>query len=229
MKTLTARSTTNTNSNTSRPFFNKSGQGSFFSSSPEPKQAFFSSTPEIQRSPSSSSNSSSGNDSGGERPAPVRNEDGSCQCRLDICYRPIDLWYVPSHFKHGFINIIDSSCQHHNLYVDPSQHGGHSHAVDNVGGWDTSGENCVSREDFPCSLVDKLPASVAKYEALNVSYDATGGPNSNAFLEWIMYDAFGAHIPSPHPGLVAWNYYEENPQHRSSPPTQAGNPATPTP
>lgn len=177
-------------------------------------------------SSSSSSGSSSGSDSsdssgggeGGEIPTPTPKEDGTCDCRMDLCWRPIDLWYVPSHFKHGFINVIDSGCNTHNLYVDPGQHGGHSHAVDKNPGWDTSGERCLTHLGTLCSMVDQLPAATTRYEGLDVAYDATSGPNSNSFLEWILDEVGYTGIPSPHSGLMAWDYYTSNPAHRASPP-----------
>ena len=210
------------------------------------------SIPQLQRSPDSSSSSdgssssssdssrsSSGGppDGGAAWPTPTPNPAGGCQCRFDICWRPIQLWYVPSYYKHGFINIIDSSCRLHNLYVDPGQHGGHSHAVDNTPGWDTSGQRCLTFPNYPCSLVDGLAPATARYEALDVSYDATSGPNSNSFLEWILDAAGITGIPAPHGGLMAWDYYVSNPSRRSSPPrfrrapaaAPAAPPAAPAP
>jgi hypothetical protein len=174
--------------------------------------------PLIQRS----SDSSKGKPSQGPIPKPEFNPDGTCKCRVDLCWRGIHLWYVPSAFKHGFFNTIDSKCRTHNIYVDPSKHDGHSHAEDKVGGWDTSGEICIRYKNFPCKKVDKLSAATKKYEALDVVYHPVDGPNSNSFLEWIFYDATGISLSNPFRGLIAWDYYRDNPKNRNNPPRFAG-------
>jgi hypothetical protein len=171
-------------------------------------------TSTIQRSSGSSSRKAST----GPKPKPEFNPDGTCKCRMDLCWREIDLWYVPRVFKHGFINTFDSKCRTHNLYVDPSKHGGHSHAEDKVGGWDTSGEQCLSVRNFPCTWADKLSASTKKYERMDVTYSAVSGPNSNSFLEWVIHDATGKSWSCPKWGLIAWDYYRKNPKRRSNPP-----------
>jgi hypothetical protein len=206
--------------------------------------------PMLQRSPDSSSSKSSGSSnssdssrssgsepsgsksSSGSRsgviPTPTKKEDGTCDCRLDICWRPIQgFWGIIGAlgYKHGFLNVITSTCETHNLYVDPGQHPAgkesHSHAVDSTPGWDTSGEQCFTlntpTNKIPCSSIDKLPAATAKYEALDVAYSPKSGPNSNSFLEWILRDSrIGiSGLPS---GLSAWDYYIKNPGMRSSPP-----------
>ena len=202
----------------------------------EPATLKKSSFPTVQCSSDSSGSSSEGQ-TGSAWPTPVRDRDGTCQCRMDLCWRPIQLWYVPGYFKHGFINIVDNECRLHNLYVDPGQHGGHSHALDRTPGWDTSGEGCISlhprrlptmsfipgrsipsSSDTLCAVVERLPAATARYESLDVAYDPTDGPNSNSSLEWMLYEATGMHFRAPHGGLVAWDYYNDNPGHRRSPP-----------
>ncbi len=206
--------------------------------------AIRSSLPALQRSAdsSSSSGSSGGGGGGGDIPKPAPKEDGTCDCRLDLCWRPIQaFWGIVGAlgYKHGFINIIDSKCQTHNLYVDPSMHKAgsqsHSHAVDSTPGWDTTGEACTTlntpTSGITCAHIDKLAASTAKYEAMDVAYGAQDGPNSNSFLEWILTDV-GISVSGVPSGLQAWDYYIKNPAQRSSPPrvTRAAAPApTPSP
>jgi len=157
-------------------------------------------------------------------PEPIRKKDGSCDCRLDICWRPIQAYWGiigALGYKHGFINIIDSKCENHNLFVDPSQHKAgkesHSHAVDSPS-WDTSGK-CYKLNPpwINCSQIDKLPVATARYEAMDIAYSPRNGPNSNSFLEWILYDV-GIDISNLPSGLVAWDYYKKNSSKRSSPP-----------
>jgi hypothetical protein len=188
------------------------------------------SMPTIQRSADSSgsSGSSGGAAGGGAIPKPTPKEDGTCQCQLDLCWRPIQAyWGVVGAlgYKHGFINVIDSKCQTHNLYVDPSMHKAgdesHSHAADSTPGWDTSGEACVTlntaASGITCTNIDKLATATAKYETMDVAYDAKDGPNSNSFLEWILSDVAIAvsGVPS---GLLGWDYYIKHSSQRSSPP-----------
>lgn len=201
--------------------------------------AIHSSLPVLQRSvDSSSSSGSSGGGGGGAIPNPVPREEGTCDCRLDLCWRPIQAyWGIVGAlgYKHGFINVIDSNCQTHNFYVDPSVHKAgsesHSHAVDSTPGWDTSGEACAtlntSSSAITCAHIDRLAASTARYEAMDVAYDARNGPNSNSFLEWILTDV-GISVSGVPSGLQAWDYYIRNPSRRGSPPrvTRAAAPAT---
>ena len=192
--------------------------------------------PSLQRSVDSSSTSRPTKE--GTIPKPTPKEDGSCDCRLDLCWRPIQAcWGIIGllGYKHGFINIINSKCQTHNLYVDPSMHKAdgqsHSHAVDSTPGWDTSGETCYTLNAInpyiKCTHIDKLAAATAKYEAMDVAYAAKDGPNSNSFLEWILNDV-GVKISGLPAGLAAWDYYIKNPSMRSSPPrvTRAAAPSS---
>jgi hypothetical protein len=195
----------------------------------EPVQQSSSAIAELQRSAASSGSSeSSRGGTGGAIPTPTPGPDGTCGCRLELCWRPIQAyWGIPGilGYYHGFINMIDSRCRAHNLFVDPSLHRAgstsHSHAVDRTPGWDTSGTTCHNiatlRPSLSCADVDRLPGQTSSYETIDVAYDATSGPNSNSFLEWVLYNS-GISMSRLPSGLKAWDYYVRNPSARTSPP-----------
>jgi hypothetical protein len=151
------------------------------------------------------------------------------ECRLDICGKRLK---DHPNLLHSYINLVDRTGERYNVFVDPSQHrsplGLHSHAVAVKGGWDQSPAIfCRSWPSISCDVIDRLLWAVKMYEAYYVIYSFEKGPNSNSFIEWVLYESgFGMTEP-PHSGLIGWDYYQRHPGQRSTPPTAGLSPAGP--
>ncbi|HYW16737.1 MAG TPA: DUF4157 domain-containing protein [Allosphingosinicella sp.] len=154
-------------------------------------------------------------------------------CSLNLAFAPIAYKGLgTAGLVHAIISTGTAAGTEHSEVV-PFQHDGaadplyggvsgrttgtHSHVATSAGAG--AGTTTVSIA-ATCAQVAAVRASVKKYEALDVRYDAPPGPNSNSFAEWVLNDAGipTAAISTP-VGALGWSYYISNPGERAKPPS----------